>query len=150
VIAAVRPRRLSLVALLAGALLAAGGFGSAAEPEARAGMAIALEGTTPGPPGVMRGPVSPPGPPPAPPPAPPPSLDFGTYLVIEAAPPAAHVFLDGRFLGPAALVAGWMVPVGPGYHLVQVAAPGFRPSAVPVFAGPAALPTRIRVVLQAE
>jgi hypothetical protein len=72
------------------------------------------------------------------------------YLVVQATPPWAQVFLDGRFLGPASQVAAWMIPIVPGYHVVHVAAPGFRPEAVEFVATPIGTPTRIHLALERE
>lgn len=86
---------------------------------------VTAPGTSPGP-GVGRPPARPPVSPKAPPPSAQPFED-GTYLVIEARPPHARVFLNDRFLGTASQVAPWLIPVLPGSHMITVTAAGFRP-----------------------
>jgi hypothetical protein len=109
---------------------------------------VTAPGTAPGP-GVGRTPAGLPVSPKAPPP-PAQLFEDGTYLVIKAMPPHAHVFLDDRLLGSAGQVAAWLIPVIPGSHTVTVMAAGFRPFRARIMARPIGIPTRIQVNLHRE
>jgi PEGA domain-containing protein len=50
-----------------------------------------------------------------------------TFLIVDASPPTADVFLDGRRLGGAGELMARALSVSYGRHAVQVVAPGFRP-----------------------
>ena len=50
-----------------------------------------------------------------------------TFLIVDASPPTADVFLDGRRLGAAGDLMARALSVSYGRHAVQVVAPGFRP-----------------------
>ena len=49
---------------------------------------------------------------------------FETTLVVDARPLAAEILLDGRPLGSAAAIATRVISVEPGYHTLEVRAPG--------------------------
>jgi hypothetical protein len=72
--------------------------------------------------------------------------DDPALLIVDATPPDAYVYLDGQFLGAAGELVALALPVPLGPHLVQVAAPGFRPWAQR-FVADGSFPTRIRATL---
>ena len=59
-----------------------------------------------------------------------------SFLIVDAVPAEAQIFLDGRPLGSAAELLARALPLGPGRHTVQVLAPGFRPYAAQFVADP--------------
>jgi hypothetical protein len=72
-----------------------------------------------------------------------------TFLIVDATPPDAHVFLDGRRLGLASELVARALPVSYGPHAVQIVASGFRPWAAQVVAD-GSFPVRIRAALTRE
>ena len=72
--------------------------------------------------------------------------DDPALLIVDATPPDAYVYLDGQFLGAAGELVALALPVPFGSHVVQVAAPGFRPWAQR-FVADGSFPTRIRATL---
>ena len=75
--------------------------------------------------------------------------DDPALLVVDAFPPDAHVYLDGRPLGVAGELIALALPVAFGPHVVHVVAPGFRPWAER-FVADGSFPTRIRATLTRE
>jgi hypothetical protein len=73
-----------------------------------------------------------------------------TFVLLDAAPPEAQVFLDGAFLGTAAELVARALPVRPGEHFIHIVAPGFRPYAARLSTDPAGFPMRVRAALQPE
>lgn len=71
------------------------------------------------------------------------------FVIIDATPADAQVFLDGRLLGPARQLIARAFPVKPGRHTVEVISPGYKPYHTE-FAVERSLPTRLRVALQPE
>jgi hypothetical protein len=69
-----------------------------------------------------------------------------SFLIVDALPLHAQVFLDGRPLGSAADLIARALPLAPGRHTVQVTAPGSEPHAAQFVADPS-FPTRLRIVL---
>jgi hypothetical protein len=72
-----------------------------------------------------------------------------TFLIIDAAPPDAQVYLDGRRLGTAGELTARALSVSYGTHAVHVRAPGFRPWATR-FVVDGSFPVRLRPVLARE
>jgi hypothetical protein len=72
--------------------------------------------------------------------------DDPAILVVDASPPDATVYLDGRRLGAAAELVALALPLPHGPHTVQVVAPGFRPW-VRQFVADGAFPIRLRATL---
>jgi PEGA domain len=77
------------------------------------------------------------------------ALDSQSFLIMDAAPAEAQVFLDGRLLGSAADILARAMPIAPGRHIAQVVAPGFTPY-VARFAADPGFSTRLRVALPHE
>lgn len=83
--------------------------------------------------------------------------DFGrggfsgpTYLIVDATPVEAQVFLDGRLLGTARDLAARGLPMAPGRHAIEIVAPGFRPYVAQFTVAPGSFPSRFRVTLYPE
>jgi len=76
-------------------------------------------------------------------------VDRESFLIVDAAPGDAEVFLDGRFLGSAGQLVARALPLPPGQHAVAIAARGFRPYVVRFVADPS-FPVRIRLALAPE
>jgi len=76
-------------------------------------------------------------------------FDDQSFLIVDAAPAAAQVFLDGRLLGSAADLLARALPLAPGRHTAQVIAPGYTPYVVRFAADPG-FSTRLRVALSYE
>jgi hypothetical protein len=76
-------------------------------------------------------------------------LDETPLLIVDASPPDAQVYLDGRRLGAAGELVALALPVAPGPHTLQVVAPGHRPWARAFFAD-GYFPVRLRAVLGRE
>lgn len=55
------------------------------------------------------------------------SLDGLSFLIVDASPAEAQVFLDDRSLGSAAELVARALPLAQGRHTVWVVAPGFTP-----------------------
>jgi len=72
-----------------------------------------------------------------------------SFLIVDALPPEARVFLDGRPFGSAAQLMAHAFPLAPGRHIVWVVAPGFKPDSVTFVADPI-FSTRLRIVLPPE
>ena len=77
------------------------------------------------------------------------SFDDQTFLIVDATPAGAQVFLDGRLLGSAADLLARALPLAPGGHSVQIIAPGFKPYRAQFAADPS-FSTRLRVALAHE
>ena len=75
--------------------------------------------------------------------------DEPPLLIVDATPPDAQVYLDGRRLGTAGELVALALPGAPGPHTVQVVAPGFRP-AVGRFVADGTFPVRLRATLTRE
>lgn len=73
-----------------------------------------------------------------------------TFVLLDAAPPEAQVFLDGAFFGTAAELVARALPVSPGEHFIHIVAPGFRSYAARFSTDPAGFPRRVRAALQPE
>lgn len=52
------------------------------------------------------------------------SSRFEAALTLEVLPPDAQILLDGRLIGTGRELVAVAVPVGPGWHTVEVGAPG--------------------------
>jgi len=76
-------------------------------------------------------------------------LDSQSFLIVDATPVDAQVFVDGRLLGSAGHLVARAVPLTSGRHVMAVIAPGFKPYAAQ-FATDPSFPTRIRVALALE
>ncbi len=76
-------------------------------------------------------------------------FDDQSFLIVDAAPAEALVFLDGRLLGSAADLLARALPLAPGRHTAQVIAPGYTPY-VARFAADPTFSTRLRVALSHE
>jgi hypothetical protein len=72
-------------------------------------------------------------------------------LTIEVEPVTASVFLDGEPLGPiaAGVGAGRTIALAPGFHRLEMAAPGFRPASTSI-ALVSGQNLAVRLSLQAE
>ena len=73
-------------------------------------------------------------------------FDDASFLIVDATPAEAQVFLDGRFLGTAADLLARALPLAPGRHIAQVIAPGFAPYVIR-FAAEPSFSTRLRTAL---
>ncbi len=71
------------------------------------------------------------------------------FVIIDATPADAQVFLDGQLLGFARQLVARAFPVQPGKHAMEVVAPGFKPYGV-VFPVSPTFPRRLHVSLQPE
>ena len=85
------------------------------------------------------------------------SGDFGsfrfegpTYLIVDANPLEAQVFLDGRLLGTGSDLVARAFPLRPGKHAIEIVAPGFRAYAAKFSVAPGSFPARFRVALSPE
>ena len=76
-------------------------------------------------------------------------FDDASFLIVDATPAEAQVFLDGRLLGTAAEVLARALPLAPGRHTALVIASGFTPY-VARFAADPGFSTRLRVALSCE
>jgi len=76
-------------------------------------------------------------------------FDDASFLIVDATPAEAQVFLDGRLLGSAADLLARALPLAPGRHTAQVIAPGYTPY-VARFAADPGFSTRLRVALSDE
>jgi hypothetical protein len=76
-------------------------------------------------------------------------LGDSTFLIVDAAPPTAEVYLDGRRLGSAGELTARALPVPYGAHAVQVVAAGFRPWQAR-FVVDGSFPVRLRAQLRPE
>jgi hypothetical protein len=72
-----------------------------------------------------------------------------TFLIVDATPPTADVYLDGRRLGSAGELVARALPVSYGPHAVHVVAPGFRPW-LTRFVVDGSFPVRVRATLSPE
>jgi hypothetical protein len=70
-----------------------------------------------------------------------------TYLIVDATPSEAQVFLDGRLLGTAQQLVARALLLTPGSHAVEVVAPGYDPYVAQFTVAPGAFPIRFRVAL---
>jgi len=71
------------------------------------------------------------------------------FVIIDATPLDAQVFLDGRFLGTSRDVVARAFPVAPGRHAVDIVAKGFRPYHAE-FPVDGTFPARVRIALQPD
>ena len=78
------------------------------------------------------------------------SLADEGFLIVDAVPLDAHVFLDGRFLGSARDILARALPLSPGGHAIAITLPGYRSYLAPFDADPSGFSTRIRVRLRSE
>jgi len=69
-----------------------------------------------------------------------------SYLIVDATPPAAEVYLDGQRLGTAGELVALALPIPLGAHAVHVMAPGFRTRAWQ-FVADGSFPIQIRAGL---
>ncbi len=76
-------------------------------------------------------------------------IDQQRFLIVDATPADAEVFLDGRRLGSAGELIARALPLAPGQHAMAILAQGFRPYVAWFIAGPS-FPVRIRVALAPE
>jgi len=72
-----------------------------------------------------------------------------SFLIVDALPLEAQVFLDGRPFGSAAQLMADAFPLAPGRHIVWVVASGFKPYSVQFVADPI-FSTRLRIALSPE
>lgn len=77
-------------------------------------------------------------------------FDGPSYLIVDATPLHAQVFLDGRLLGTARQVVARAFPLPPGRHAIEIVSPGFRPYIAQFTAVPGSFPIRVRVTLLPE
>jgi len=70
-------------------------------------------------------------------------------FTIDAMPPNAWVYLDGRYLGIAGELLAQALPVPFGPHVLQVAAPGYYPWAAQFYAD-GGYPTRLQANLRRQ
>ena len=77
------------------------------------------------------------------------SLEGPSFLIIDAVPAEAQVFLDGRPFGSAAQLMAHAFPLAPGRHLVWVVAPDFKLCNAQFVADPI-FSTRLRIALSPE
>lgn len=75
--------------------------------------------------------------------------DQESFLIVDATPGDAQVFLDGRRLGTAGQLVAHALPLSPGRHAVVIVARGFQPY-VARFAADPTFPVRLRVALALE
>jgi hypothetical protein len=75
--------------------------------------------------------------------------DEPAFLIVDATPPDAQVYLDGRRLGTAGELVARALPVSHGPHVVHVTGPGFRPW-VARFVADGSFPVRVRATLAPE
>ena len=76
-------------------------------------------------------------------------LDSAAYLIVDATPPEAQVFLDGRLLGSSGQIVARALPLPLGRHTLTITARGFRPYVARFDADPT-FPVRVRVALALE
>ena len=72
------------------------------------------------------------------------------YLIVDANPLDAQVFLDGRLLGTGSDLVARAFPLKPGRHAIEIVAPGFRPYVATFSVAPGSFPARFRVALSPE
>ena len=77
-------------------------------------------------------------------------FDGPAYLIVDATPADAQVFLDGRLLGTSGQLIARALPVAPGKHAIEIVTPGFRPYSAQFAVVPGGFPTRFRVALVPE
>jgi hypothetical protein len=75
-------------------------------------------------------------------------VDIG-FLVLDATPTSAQVFIDGRPAGRASDFIGQVIYLRNGMHTVEVVAPGFRGFSHRFYMDPT-FPSILRVVLRQE
>jgi hypothetical protein len=68
------------------------------------------------------------------------------FLILDATPGDAEVFVDGRSLGSAGALVARALPISPGRHWLEIASPGFQPFSAQFIASPT-FPARLRVAL---
>ena len=73
-----------------------------------------------------------------------------TYLIVDASPLEAQVFLDSRLLGTGGDLVARAFPLAPGRHAIEIVAPGFRPYIAQFAVAPGSFPVRFRVALHFE
>jgi len=71
------------------------------------------------------------------------------FVIIDAVPPDAQVFLDGRVVGSAQQLVARAFSLSPGRHAIEIVSPGFRPY-IAHFTVSSSFPARIRVALHPE
>ena len=72
------------------------------------------------------------------------------YLIVDATPPDAQVFLDGRLLGSGRDLVARAFPLAAGTHALEIVAPGFRPHVSQFAVAAGSFPARFRVALTPE
>ena len=72
-----------------------------------------------------------------------------SFLIVDALPLEAHIYLDGRPFGSATQLMAHAFPLVPGRHSVWVVAPGFKPYSAQFVADPS-FSTRLRITLSPE
>lgn len=77
-------------------------------------------------------------------------FDGPTYLIVDATPLDAQVFLDGRMLGTARDLLARGLPLAPGRHAIEIVAPGFHPYVAQFTVAPGSFPARFRVALSPQ
>src|SRR2546422_4126930 len=77
------------------------------------------------------------------------TVEGPSFLIVDALPLEAQVFLDGRPFGSATQLMAHAFPLAPGRHTVGVVAPGFKPYSVQ-FVADLSFSTRLRIVLSPE
>ncbi len=71
-----------------------------------------------------------------------------TYLIVDAHPLEAQVFLDGRLLGTGRDLVARAFPLAAGRHAVEIVAPGFLPYIAQFGVAQGSFPVRFRVALR--
>jgi hypothetical protein len=74
------------------------------------------------------------------------TVEGPSFLIVDALPLAAQVYLDGRPFGSATQLMAHAFPLAPGRHSVWVVASGFKPYSVQ-FVADSNFSTRLRVAL---
>ncbi len=74
-------------------------------------------------------------------------FDGPTYLIVDASPLEAQVFLDGRLLGTGHDLVARAFPLASGRHAIEIVAPGFRPYIAEFGVAPGDFHRRFRVAL---
>lgn len=77
------------------------------------------------------------------------AADIPTFVIIEATPAEAEVFLDGQLLGVAKELVVRAFRLSRGQHTVAVTAPGFRPYSARFDVQPS-FPAQLRIALVPE
>jgi len=69
------------------------------------------------------------------------------FLIVDALPIDAQVYIDGRPLGTARDLLARALPIAPGLHSIAIVAPGFSPFSANFATDPKGFSTRVQVTL---